>query len=138
LPDPAGNNPIGVFQNSGLQSLYQNLISNGGSSLSSALRTGAAIEELDIRDLEKAAASTDNSDLKLVYQNLREASENHLRAFVRQLSSAGGTYAAQYITGGRLAEILENPQSGRGLGAGRNEKQGYGRGAKPSCPWRQP
>jgi hypothetical protein len=87
LPDPAANSPAGVFQNEGLQTLYGDLVRQGESSLKSAVRVGATIEDLDIRDLEKAAAATDNSDLKLVYQNLRQASENHMRSLLlRQLS----------------------------------------------------
>jgi len=65
LPDPAANNPVGVFQNAGLQTLYGDLIKQGERSLKSAMRVGAIIEDLDIRDLEKAAEATDNSDLKL-------------------------------------------------------------------------
>ena len=56
LPDPAINNPIGVFQNEGLQTLYGDLIKQGEGSLKAALRVGATVEDLDIRDLEKAVS----------------------------------------------------------------------------------
>ena len=95
LPDPAANHGTGVFQNEVFQTLYANFVSQGESSLESATRVGATIEDLDIRDLEKAAAATDNTDLKLVYQNLKQGSENHMRAFVRQLTAEGGSYTPQ-------------------------------------------
>ena len=139
LPDPAANNPVGVFQNEGLQTLYGSLMKQGESSLKSAMRVGAIIEDLDIRDLEKAAAATDNSDLKLIYQNLRQASENHLRAFVRQLAAAGESYTPQYITPEAFSEIVANQQqNGMGFGARGSGQRGLGRENNGICPWMNP
>ncbi len=135
LPDPAANSPIGVFQNEGLQTLYEYLIRQRESSLKSAMRVGTTIEDLDIRDLEKAAASTDNSDLRLVYQNLRQASENHMRAFVRQLAAEGESYTPQYITPAAFSEIVSQ-QAGMGFSARGNGLPGRGRGNNGICPWR--
>jgi hypothetical protein len=138
LPDPVANRQVGLFQNSDLQALYGSLISQGGLSLNSAVRVGTVIEDLDIRDLENATAATDNNDLKLIYQNLRQASENHMRAFIRQLEAAGDRYVPQYITQVRLDEILASPQqTGRGMGAQGNGQRGFGRG-NGSCPWMKP
>jgi hypothetical protein len=137
LPDPAANHAIGVFQNEGLRELYADLLKQGESSLKSAMRVGAVIEDLDIRDLEKAAAATDNSDLKLVYQNLKQASENHMRAFVRQLTAEGESYTPQYITPAAFSEIVANSQqSGMGFGARGNGQRGRGQGNNGVCPWR--
>jgi hypothetical protein len=137
LPDPAANPAVGVFKNAGLQTLYADFIKEGASSLQAALRVGATIEDLDIRDLEMAAAATDNNDLKLVYQNLKRASENHLRAFVRQLAARGETYAPQYITPAAFFAIGANSQKAgtgagmRGIGQRRN-----GPGNSGVCPWK--
>ena len=137
LPDPAGNHAIGVFQNQGFQELYADLVKQGESSLRSAMTVGATIEDLDIRDLEKAAAATDNSDLKLVYQNLMQASENHMRAFVRQLAAAGESYVPQYITPAAFSEILAGSQRpGMGFDACGNGQGGRGRGNNGICPWK--
>jgi hypothetical protein len=137
LPDPASNHAVGVFQNEGLRTLYTDFIKLGESSLKSAMRAGAMIEDLSIRDLEKAAAATDNSDLKLVYQNLKQASENHMRAFVRQLAAEGESYTPQYITPAALSEIFEgSQQTGMGFGAGGNRQRWSGRGNNGICPWR--
>jgi hypothetical protein len=138
LQDPAADRPIGTFQNEGLQELYGSFIAEGKTSLKAALRVGAAIEELDIRDLEKAAAATDNNDLKVVYQNLRLASENHLRNFVSRLNAAGENYVPRHITQARFSEIIANAQAtGRGNGV-RGGGGGFGRGNNGICPWMNP
>lgn len=98
LLDPVGNNPIGVFSNPDLQSLYNLLISQGSVSLVEGLKVGAAIEEIDILDLDKAITNTDNEDFKIVYENLRKGSENHLRAFVEVMGKKGENYAPQYLS----------------------------------------
>ena len=46
---------------------------------------GAAIEEIDILDLQERLAQTDNADIQQVFNNLLNGSYNHLRAFVSTL-----------------------------------------------------
>ena len=139
LPDPATNNPLGVFRNEGLQALYGELIKQGEGSLKAALKVGATVEDLDIRDLEKAIAATDNEDLKLIYGNLLGASENHLRTFTGQLQAAGEGYHAQYISSATLSNILASPkQAGMGFDMRGNGQRGLGRGNNGTCPRIQP
>ena len=85
LEDPTEANGVGEFADSTLQALYTDLITAGSESLSDALRVGAAIEEIDILDLEDYLPQTDAQDIERVYQNLLNGSRNHLRAFVRTL-----------------------------------------------------
>jgi len=106
LTDPVGSNADGVFSNSNLQSLYNSLIAAGSVSLVEGLKVGAAIEEIDIVDLDEAIEATDNDELKLVYGNLRKGSENHLRSFVSVLSRNGVTYAPQYLSIEEYNEII--------------------------------
>ena len=84
LADPAATTP-GVFNNADLQALYDDLIAQGNQSLTEALRAGVLIEETDIADLQDGLALTTHADLRAVYANLLRASQNHLRAFSRQL-----------------------------------------------------
>ena len=87
LEDPVGENPEGSFQNEELQQMYDDLIEMGSKSKVDALKVGALIEEVDIIDLQHELDSiAENEDVKRVYQNLCNASENHLRAFVRILA----------------------------------------------------
>lgn len=85
LTDPRSSK-IGVFQNHELQMLYDQLIAQGVQSVSEAYKVGVAIEEKDIADLKQAIADLDaqDTDVKAVFENLLQGSENHLRAFSRQ------------------------------------------------------
>ena len=107
VADPVINEIPGQFVNSHLQDLYNQLISAGSVSLVEALKVGAAIEEIDILDIKKEiAADSKYTDITGVYTNLMSASENHLRAFVRNLSRQGVTYQPQYLTAQEYAAII--------------------------------
>ena len=84
LADPAAAAP-GVFNNDDLQALYDDLIDQGNASLTAALQAAVLIEETDIADLQDGLGLTSHADLRAVYNNLLRASQNHLRAFSRQL-----------------------------------------------------
>jgi hypothetical protein len=53
---------------------------------------GVFIEEADIDDLNAAIASTSRKAIKTVYNNLRQGSLNHLKAFVSTLAKQGVIY----------------------------------------------
>ena len=76
----------GVFYNEKLQNLYNDLIEKGSKSEYDALEVGKTIELVDIEDLENAVNQTTNSEIRDVYSRLIFASNNHLRAFERNLS----------------------------------------------------
>jgi hypothetical protein len=98
LTDPASSE-MGVFTNPDLQALYNELITLGSQSFVEALKVGAAIEEIDILDLQEYLAQTDKADIQTVYENLLLGSENHLRAFVARYSTeTGETYVPQYLS----------------------------------------
>ena len=70
----------GKFTNTTLQELYDKLVAQGSKSVADALKVGAAVEELDILDLQKEAGLTLRADILLVYQNLETGSRNHPRS----------------------------------------------------------
>jgi hypothetical protein len=113
----------GVFINPDLQALYAQLVAQGSQSLGDAIKAGAAIEEIDIIDLEESLADTDKADIIRVYQNLLKGSNNHLRAFVSTLArQTGEVYAPQYMSTEAYSEIVPattptgNPRrGGRGI-----------------------
>jgi hypothetical protein len=128
LTDPVGNNAPGVFVNPDLQALYDQLVASGSQSLVDALRVGAAIEEIDILDLDEAIAQTSLADIVQVYQSLRAGSENHLRSFVSTLErQTGETYQPQYLSPELYAAIINGTQS-QGNGNGGNGNGGNGKG----------
>ncbi|MFN4150875.1 MAG: DUF2202 domain-containing protein, partial [Candidatus Sericytochromatia bacterium] len=92
-------NGNGVFKDKKLQELYDGLIKEGNTSLEVALKLGAKVEEVDINDLKKSIANTKAEDLKLSYDYLMSASENHLRAFTNNLNRFfNTTYTPQILS----------------------------------------
>lgn len=96
IKDPAL--AAGKFMNRDLQALYDRLIGQGSVNQIEALKVGAAIEEIDLIDLEIRIAQTDEAAIKLVYENLEKGSRNHLRSFVSSLDRLGVTYAPIALT----------------------------------------
>lgn len=105
----------GVFTHAAFQAMYRELVGQGRVSLEAALRAGARIEETDIADLEKAIAETTNAELKQTYSYLLAGSENHLRAFVRNLKRAGFGYQPVVLDQQRFSKIISarNANPGR-------------------------
>jgi hypothetical protein len=106
IDDPVKNIGTGIFTNSEIKSLYENLLEQGNKSAIDALKAGAEIEEVDIADLMEAINNTDNKDLKLVYNNIMNGSYNHLRAFVRVLDRRGVKYEPKHLDKNLFDEIL--------------------------------
>lgn len=110
LTDPVGANEAGVFVNSELQELYNNLMEQGSQSLIAAFQVGATIEDVDIFDLMNLSEVVDNEDILAAFNELTKGSRNHLRAFIRQLTALDVVYAPQYITPELFDEILSSPR----------------------------
>ena len=106
LPDPVGDHEIGEFTNPSLQVLNDSLVNVGMESLVEALKVGAAIEEIDILDLQKYLEETEQEDISMVYGNLLRGSRNHLRAFVRNLEKQGVIYEPQFLDQTTYEEII--------------------------------
>jgi hypothetical protein len=126
ITDPVTDDTIGVFKSETMQKLYTDLVAQGEESETAALTVGATIEDLDIKDLQDLIAETDNQDIKLVYENLMRGSRNHLRAFTRQLTMRGETYAPQYISATDYATIISSSQETGMGGAGMQNSGGMG------------
>jgi hypothetical protein len=84
IEDPRSSQ-VGVFNNTELQNLYDDLIEKGSISARDAFEVGVMIEELDIKDISIQLALTSEADVILTLERLRSASESHLRAFNNQL-----------------------------------------------------
>ena len=110
LTDPVGSNPAGVFRDSTLQTLYNQLVAKGSLTALDGFKIGATIEDLDIYDLNNWSSKTDNQDIRFVYQNLTKGSRNHLRSFYSQITGSGGSYTAQYLTQSELEAIIISPK----------------------------
>ena len=93
------------------------------------MRVGAAIEEIDILDLQDTIANTTQADIQLIYQNLLSGSSNHLRAFVNTLQrQTGQPYQPQVLSEAEYEAILAGANaSGMGFGA-QGQPAGRGQG----------
>lgn len=129
IPDPASDQP-GVFSDPGLQKLYDQLLSQGSQSQTEALRVGAAIEEIDILDLQVRLQQTSNPDVQQVFTSLLQGSANHLKAFSTILAvETGVDYRPQYMSPEAYQAAIA--QAGAGAGAGQGRGAGNGRRAAP-------
>lgn len=119
---------IGVFVDGEyawyFQEKFQQLTELGSIDLLSALRVGAFIEELDMNDIilcpkvilemeEQITGDvcgleyTDEKSLQTLYAHLVDGSENHLRAFVKNIEAiTGSAYEAQVLTQEQVDAIL--------------------------------
>jgi len=110
IEDPVKDDSVGVFTSQEMSELYNNLVEKGNGSLLGALIVGATIEDLDIKDLNKLSAETDNDDIIIAYDNLNRGSRNHLRAYIRQINRNGGDYVPQYISQLEFDNIISSKQ----------------------------
>lgn len=108
--DNPASEEVGVFNDENLQELYDTLIDQGNQSITDALKVGATIEDVDIKDLMDFSEQTENTAILQVFSNLTCGSRNHMRAFTRNLSNYGMSYEPQYISQELYDEILENGQ----------------------------
>lgn len=130
IADPTATAKPGVFADARLQKLYNELVKRGSESIEAALAVGAAVEDADIADLESLRAKTSNPEMIAVYDVLIGGSENHMRAFFRQLKARGQEHKPENISESRYAEILAGANSGSGCedcpGGARNGQPGRG------------
>lgn len=98
ITDPVKDDAIWVFTNPSFTMLYNEWTTKGATSLTEALKIWIKIEELDIADIDKLLWQiSSNSDIALVYNNLRAWSINHLTSFIKNLEKQWETYVSIYL-----------------------------------------
>lgn len=98
----------GIFADNQVQTLYNELVVKASVSLEEAYKTGALIEEMDIKDLTESLSSTTNENVTLVFDNLLKGSRNHLRAFYRQLTFLNIVYTPVYVSQADYDQIVSS------------------------------
>lgn len=122
----------GVFKNPDVQTLYNNLITKASESIEEGFKTGALIEEMDIKDLNNVLAVNTNANVKMVFENLQRGSRNHLRAFNRQLTALGTVYTPVYLSQTEYNAIVNSAVEKGKLYKmkGKGKEQGKGKNGK--------
>ena len=119
IPASVANDEKGKFLNKKLQQAYDEMVEIGKVSLENALRIGANVEELDIQDLTEAIAQTENEKIIKVYVQLKQASEKHLRSFIKNLKKEGVDYTPAILSQKYFDAIIDTKascQGGKGEG----------------------
>ena len=107
LPKPAQGRR---FVTEGLDETFAKWLAEGVKSDVDACRVGVRLEDHDIADLRQAQA--DFPRHKEVLGQLETASNNHLRAFNRNLTSRGGKYTPEALPAADLKAILDGTGNG--------------------------
>ena len=130
IDDPNTNDNVGVYTGDPYGAYftqrYEQLVEDGSASKIAALYVGAYIEEMDMIDINYCPEEiveqykvidtesdcgkvyTDNPDIQRLYGSLLKGSENHLRAFVKNIErrEGEGSYQAQVLPQEQVDEIL--------------------------------
>lgn len=118
LEDPIGDDEIGVFEDEELQGLFDDLVAQGLQSELEALQVGATIEDLDIFDIRKMRARSNDAAVLEVYDSLECGSNNHIRSFTDQLDALDFAYEVQFIAPVDYEAILADGHESCGTGRG--------------------
>lgn len=93
------------FASEGLDELFAKWLAEGAKSEADACRVGVRLEDHDIAGLRKA--QVDFPAHKETLAALEAASNNHFRAFHRNLKARGGEYKAEALPAADIQKILE-------------------------------
>ena len=108
------------FVSEGLDGIFAKWRAEGKKSAVAACRVGVRLEDHDIVDLRKA--QIDFPKHREVLAQLEAASNNHLRAFQRNLKSRGGSYTPEALSAADYKEIVNGENDcgpdARGCGPG--------------------
>ncbi|MGB4891943.1 MAG: DUF2202 domain-containing protein, partial [Propionicimonas sp.] len=139
IADPAAGRAAGSYADSGLQTLYDQLLATGSESLANAYQVGITIENKDIADLQAAIAATTQTDVKAALSNLLNGSQHHLAAFTAAKDGKIlGTQNGQGMQNGRgrTGDQQGNGRQGQGMGQGQGAGR-VGNDTRPAtCPLR--
>lgn len=126
LESPVSSNSPGEFTNPDMKALYDQLTTTGAKSIVDALKVGAAVEEIDIIDLDEYLKVVTSKDVINVYENLKSGSESHLRAFVSQLENYSIIYTPQYLSAEKYNAIINGSNNNQRGNAGTSNANGNG------------
>ena len=116
ITDPSTGRATGSYADPALQSAYDGWKSAGAASKTAAYQAAVELEKRDIADLEKAIATTTDTQVSRVLNRLLTASKRHLAVYT------------QAAAGNRQGKGLGQGGAGKHVGMGSNAGQGQ------NCP----
>jgi len=111
LPTPPKGAP-GVYANSHIQNLYNELIKKAKKSPKDALEVGIMVEVTDVEDLDRYLKHATSPDVKALFKFLRAGSYNHYNAFNWSLKNLTGKDACELMS----SQWCQNYPFQRGVG----------------------
>ena len=108
----------GKYSDKELQKLYDDYTVKGCISDICALNTAALMEEHDVIDLRERIKNQSDEYVIKVFTQLEKATENHLKAFVKNLKQAGVEYTPQVLSQNDYDAIV-NPVKEKGTASTR-------------------
>jgi hypothetical protein len=87
VSNPTTGDALGIFDDPAVQARYNDLVTRGRASLTTALGVGVEIETSEVRILTGILATTLPKDVRQVATNLLDGEHNHLAAFESALAS---------------------------------------------------
>ena len=109
---PVRGDEVGVFTNTKLQNLYNQLIEKGKHSLTDALEVGIMVEVTDVDDLDEFLQTATSPDVIALFKFLRSGSYNHYNGFNRTFQAVTGKSACELMSD----EWCKNYPFQRGIG----------------------
>lgn len=130
----------GVFVDTERQARYNNVVAQG-TTLVAAYRAAATLEEECVAAYTNVLPTITNANIKLIIGNMLKASSNHLKAYVRQITTLNETYIPRVLYQAAFDAIIgasfgqggkHSQQGGGGKGHGNTNsgKGGHGQGGK--------
>lgn len=94
--DPTAGLGAGQFTTSGATALYAEMVARGARSTVDALRVGAALEERELADLERARIDLVSPEVVRAFEQLIIDARNQREVFVGQLALLGEPYILEH------------------------------------------
>jgi hypothetical protein len=133
LPEAVVNDEQGTFSDPQIQKWYDNLVSEGSTSLEAAFKVGAMIAERDIIGLETGLEVEIDEKETTLLNKLLNASQNHLRAFHKGILKQGVDYEPVLMDKAAFDTVIQGEKAMNCQGNGKMGKAKMGNGKMGGC-----
>lgn len=133
LPASIVKDEQGVFTDPQAQKWYNSLVAEGSASLEAAFKVGAMIAERDINSLKAGLEVEIDEKETTLLNKLLNASQNHLRAFHKNILKQGNTYEPVLMDKAAFEAVIQGDKVMNCEGKGKMGKGKMGKGKMGGC-----